>query len=266
MKYGEDLIELLFPRGKECRMCGSRQGKRGSETFCRKCLSQLVRIDPGCDRCGKELAKPGQSSYSAGTAGTAGSGDGYGYPGRKADCRECESIGHSFTRARAVGYYTGFLQEAMHLYKFVGRQSLAEPLAELMTAEIYRYPFYRQVQAVVPIPLHRRKLEERGFNQSELLAREVAKLLGLPLVRGLIRGRDTGTQSKLSRGERLDNVRGAFQSVLEGNSLVGKKILLIDDILTTGITCHEGALALLKGGAGEVLVFTLSLGRQKQYG
>jgi ComF family protein len=165
-----------------------------------------------------------------------------------------------------VGYYTGLLQEAMHLYKFVGRQSLARPLAELMTAEIYRYPFYRQVQAVVPIPLHRRKLGERGFNQSELLAGEVAKLLGLPLVKGLIRGRDTKTQSKLSRGERLDNVRGAFQPVLGMNNLAGKKILLIDDILTTGITCHEGALALLKGGAEEVLVFTLSRGRQKQDG
>jgi ComF family protein len=255
------MFELLFPAGQECGMCGSRQGKQKKDAFCRKCLGRLVRINgPGCERCGKEPVKPGQSGLFAGTAGNGQAA----FPGGTGSCQECADFGGSFTRARAAGYYTGFLQEAMHQYKFVGRQSLARPLAELMTAEIYRYPFYRQVQAVVPIPLHRRKLAERGFNQAELLAGEVARQLGLPMVEGLIRQVDTGTQSKLSKGERLANIREAFQPLPEAKSLAGKKILLVDDILTTGITCHEGALALRNGGSGEVLVFTLCLGMPKQ--
>lgn len=245
LDYGLDLLEMIFPPAKVCWLCDKKVGRRGLAGFCSGCLSKLVEVgEPRCRRCGKEL--------------------------RDDRCRECWNFVNSFSIARAVGYYTGFLEEVILQYKLRGKRSLAKGLAQLMVTEIYTYPVYRQAQVVVPVPLHRRKLEERGYNQAEILAGEVAKLLGLPLVSGIIRTKDTHVQGKLSRNERLANIEGAFSLAIDDGDHVGRRklvdktVLLVDDVLTTGATAHFAARTLLAGGVKEVQVFTLAVGYSAQ--
>ena len=239
-----DLLELILPSGANCHLCGKGAGQ---EDFCPGCLDQLAQIkEPFCARCGRESLE--SNAFQ--------------------ECARCKDISDSFTIARAVGYYSGFLQQAIHQFKYTGKRSLAKPLGRLMAKEIYTYQIFRQGQMIVPIPLYPDKLRERGFNQSRLLAQEVANYLRVPLVDALIRKRDTKPQSKLCRQARRENVADAFEVAFEaakpaegdGQAVSGKSIILVDDILTTGLSCHYGALALLEAGAKEVLIFTLATG------
>ncbi|MDW7675468.1 MAG: ComF family protein [Bacillota bacterium] len=232
------LAELIFPAKNSCRLCGK---ETGYHDFCQSCLSRLAPVkEPRCSRCGKELGAIRQQLEGTGA------------------CTECRLYSGSFTYARAVGFYTGFLKEAIHSLKYVGKKSLAKPLASLMVDEIYKNPCYRRAQGVVAMPLHQKKLAERGFNQAELLAEHVAAELGLPLLEGLVRHQYTKTQSKLTRNERIANVEDAFS--ISENSFENKVVLLLDDVLTTGLSCHYAAKVLLVAQAKEVQVFTLALG------
>ncbi len=117
---------------------------------------------------------------------------------------------------------------------------------------------FSQIDLVVPVPLHRRRLAERGFNQAEKIGEIVSKYLGVSLEDVVKRKRATRQQAKLGRSERLQNMQDAF--VLKNNIVVGKNILLIDDVLTTGSTLNECAKVLRDSGAQTVLAFTLARG------
>ena len=129
-------------------------------------------------------------------------------------------------------------------------------MAETVLAE----PMYTGVELVVPVPLHRRKLRSRGFNQSSLLGKEIGNRLGLPLEeKVLIKERETKDQIGLTREQRLANLRGAF-TVDKPQLVKGKSLLLVDDIFTTGSTVSHSAAALLAAGAEEVSVITWAAG------
>lgn len=150
--------------------------------------------------------------------------------------------------------YEGSLRSLIHLFKYSGMKPLSAPLAELLGRVI---PPEEEFDAVVPVPLHWKKQWERGFNQSELLARRLAKQRHIPMLRALKRKRSTATQAGLASASRRRNVAGAF--VVRGNAaLAGKKLLLIDDVMTTGATASACAAALKRGGAKSVSLLTLA--------
>jgi len=159
--------------------------------------------------------------------------------------------------ARAAGPYEGPLKEAIHLVKYRGRTSLAPLLAGLMIQVAREHPLFRECQVVVPVPASPGRLRRRGFNQAELLAREVAWGLELPLLpRVIAKHRETPPQTGLAREQRRQNLQGSFK-VTAPEEIAGKTILVIDDVLTTGSTVSAVAELLRQQGSGRIFVITL---------
>jgi competence protein ComFC len=173
-------------------------------------------------------------------------------------CALCRSGLRSFDAAYCYGAYEGVLRELIHLYKYGRVRTLAGPLGEFLGAGLARDESWDVITAV---PLHWRRRWLRGFNQSELLARELARRSGVPFARLLKRVRSTASQAGLSNHRRRRNVASAFacrRLALRGDKLRNKRVLLIDDVLTTGSTAAACAAVLKKGGAGRVGVLTLA--------
>jgi ComF family protein len=169
-------------------------------------------------------------------------------------CAACRSGLRGFDHAASFGMYEGSLRSLIHLFKYAGMKPLARPLAVYLEHAI---AVDEAFDAVVPVPLYWRKQWSRGFNQAELLARHVAKRRGIPLWNALRRKRATETQAGLANAGRRRNVAGAF--VLRNNAkLAGKKILLVDDVMTTGATASACAAALKRGGAKSISLLTLA--------
>jgi ComF family protein len=154
--------------------------------------------------------------------------------------------------------FEGPLRDAMHCFKYKSIRRMAQPLAELLNAYLEQHPL--PADAVIPVPLHRKRLRERGFNQSELLARRLSRQSGLPvLTEGLARGRHTQQQAHLDMQGRQENVRDAF--VWCGPTAPPDRVLLLDDVLTTGATIGACAQTLRAAGTREVRA--LALGRSR---
>jgi ComF family protein len=139
----------------------------------------------------------------------------------------------------------------IHLYKYAKVRTLARPLSGLLMQALAREEAF---DAVAPVPLYWRRRLQRGFNQAELLARELSRRTGIPLVKPLSRVRPTPAQAGLSNSARRQNVARAFRS----QSVQGKRILLIDDVMTTGATAASCALALKQAGARRVALLTVA--------
>jgi ComF family protein len=149
------------------------------------------------------------------------------------------------------------LKEAINHFKYFRKKRLLRPLAELLcTLDI------PAVDVVLPVPLHRSRLQERGFNQSALIARQIAGKHALPLlINTLVRVRNTPQQVGLNARRRRKNIAGVF-SVLQGNTVAGRRVLLVDDVITTGATVQECTRELLHAGAVDVHVMSLARGVQ----
>jgi len=158
--------------------------------------------------------------------------------------------------ARAAGPYEPLLREWLQRYKFDRQAVLHLPLGRLMAAEYRRSMSGLAIEAVTWVPLHPRRVRERGFDQARLLAGPVAEAAGRPLRRLLRRTRSTAAQSSLPLSDRAANVRGAFAPVRPHLGLGG--VLLVDDIFTTGATLGDCCRALREGGAERVYVLTLA--------
>jgi competence protein ComFC len=169
-------------------------------------------------------------------------------------CRLCRSGAVGFDAVYSYGSFEGPLRELIHQFKYGGMKPLAQPLADFLARAL---PREQQFDAVVPMPLHWRRQWERGFNQSDLLARATAKRCGIPMVRAMRRVRPTKVQAGLSNAKRRENVSGAFRA-RRGAMVRGHRILLIDDVLTTGATASACARALKRAGAKSVTVLTLA--------
>jgi len=179
-------------------------------------------------------------------------------PGEDHLCSTCLTEERYFTRARAIGPYEGLMAEAIHRFKYQGASRLAKPLGTLLSEyKDPEFPF-SAFELILSIPLHPRRLRQRGFNQSLLLARCVSRKHSIPLdFTALQRTRHTEPQTQLSGSERQKNIRGAFE-VGRPDLIAGKHILLIDDVFTTGSTVQECAKVLLKAEAKQVDVLTLA--------
>lgn len=232
-------LDLVFPA--MCPACDAPLGPGRRDPLCGACWSGIERLGPPlCERCGVPSDVP--SSRDARSAGPA-------------ICPGCRANPPEFDRARGAGLYTGPLREALHALKFRGKRALARPLAELMQEQCAAV-LGSGGAVLVPVPLGRARLGERGFNQAELLADRLGALLDWPVRRRwLSRVRETAPQTDLSAADRRVNVGGAFAA---SRRVAGRHVVLIDDVLTTGATCRECARALRAAGASRVDVATVA--------
>lgn len=180
-------------------------------------------------------------------------------------CGDCIQKPKQFTRARAFGIYTGSLRALTQAYKYAGKVQLAEPLSLLLLAA-YRYHWPRgDIDLVVPVPLNIKRLRQRGFNQAFLPIRHWPALAsklnwrppGRVAANVIERHRRTEPQASIGRKKRASNVKDAFR-IVEPNRIAARRILLIDDVYTTGATVNECAGVLMRAGAARVEVLTLA--------
>lgn len=221
----EHLLNLLFPL--RCGGCG-----RAGELLCSACRGQIQAVpQPVCLRCGRPVATPGR-------------------------CNDCTGKVFHVSALRAAAVYAEPLSSAIHQFKYEGRPELHEPLGTLLS-EYWRGRTLT-MDLVLAVPLHPNRLRERGYNQSELLARVLCRAATLPLLQTdvLQRTRDTQQQMLLGPAERRANVQDAF--TWTGPSLAGCKVLLVDDVATTGSTLEACAAALLAAGVGKVWALTVA--------
>jgi ComF family protein len=226
-KSTQSLLNLLFP--PRCVVC-----KASDSWLCQPCLSQIPLIHrPICQRCGTPLTSSA------------------------ALCRQCQNHPLQFIAGiRSASYFDhNPIRPAIHFLKYRNHQAVAAALAQLL-ADAYRR-FQLNVEVIVPIPLHTSRLRERGYNQCELLARQLSLSLNLPVnTTSLQRVRHTKSQMTLSAVERHQNLAGAF--ACRDVSLAGRRVLLIDDVCTTGTTLDACAEALAQSGAASVWGLTLA--------
>jgi len=164
-------------------------------------------------------------------------------------CTACQGYDGPLSGIRTACIYDGVARKAIHGLKYRHRQTLARPLAALLEAELRRRPL--MLDLLTPVPLHPRRLAERGFNQSELLARDLGERLGIPVAACLERRRETKAQAGLKAASRWSNVREAFRCADEV-VLDGRRVGVVDDVCTTGATLEECARALRAAGCSAV--------------
>ncbi|HEX4064703.1 MAG TPA: ComF family protein [Acidobacteriaceae bacterium] len=246
----DSLSAVLFPA--DCRVCGAPLSGFTLLPVCASCWNDLPRQPTAlCSRCGEALPFDPRSSD----------------PGLLAEdsCRPCRVQPPDFQKAVAHGVYTGTLRTLLHLLKYDGMEPLAKRLGTLLAEQVLMISDLPTDLWVVPVPLFKKKRSQRGFNQSDLLARGLLAALRarrpeirVHLVPTLLeRQRATESQAGLSPHQRRVNVRGAF-FVPRPAAVQGKSILLIDDIYTTGATARACSAALHRTGAASIRVATVA--------
>ena len=231
-------LGFLFP--EVCQLCGVQRATAKEGYVCGRCWSHVRFVKPPfCARCGL----PFEGDLTT--------------PFECANCREMEL---HFSAARSAVVAHGVVLEAIHRYKY--RRALwFEPfLAGLLLHETLPALRGQDWNMIVPVPLHPLKQREREFNQAERLAACFSAAAQIPLNKNLLRRvRFTNTQTRLTRPERAANMRGAF-ALRPGARLHKERVILVDDVFTTGATTSACAQALLAAGAAEVCVWTVARG------
>jgi ComF family protein len=234
MKFPSTLFQFFLP--PQCPCC-EKFLEEGQQGLCSNCLSEIRWIEPPfCSICGIPFISKKVENHP---------------------CGACVTHRKYFTMARAWGAYEGSLQEAIHRWKYEGKTYLTPFFAEWMEEGLNRYWGPHSLDLLIPAPLHPQRLRERGFNQALLLVKELSRRTGIPYRKTILqKKKPTIPQVNLSGTEREKGLRGAFQ-VIGKEELLGKSVLLVDDVYTTGATVNECSKVLLRGGAKRVDVLTL---------
>jgi len=229
------LLDLLFP--PLCHICKTFIPKAGDLFICADCLSKITfLVTPLCSVCGAPFGTESGSDHICGVC--------LRYP--------------PFHIGRSATHFAGPVQELIHRFKYGYRVHLSQPLG-LLTARALA-PFCQEAapELIIPVPLHKKRLRQRGYNQSQLIGAVLSKEWRVPLeVGNLRRVRWTEPQTSLDAGDRRENVNGAF-AVCDPARLQGKRVLLVDDVLTTGSTIRACAEPLREAGAAAIYVVTVA--------
>jgi competence protein ComFC len=221
-----------------CQLCGGARAIPADGYVCGGCRARVRFIEPPfCQRCGRPYEGDITNQF---------------------ECANCQKMEWYFQSARSAVVARDPVLEVIHRYKYQ-RALWFEPfLADLLICAAG--PAIAGAQVIVPVPLYPTKEREREFNQAERLANRLSAATRIPVNKRLLRRvLPTQTQTQLSRGERLANVRNAF-AVRKGQHLNGQRIILLDDVFTTGATTSACARVLTAAGAGEVCVWTVARG------
>jgi ComF family protein len=227
----EPVLAVVFP--SSCPACGRLVARPGRGPLCDPCWEAIPRHHTPACRCGLPSAGLGP-------------------------CARCRRGRQPFAAGASLGPYEGTLRHALHALKYRGRRRVASRLANALLEDPAVRLLVTTSDLLIPVPLHPRRLRERGFNQSALLAAELARGTERPaLADALVRRRDTVSQAGLSAAERRRNVRDAFL-VRRRGSVTGRVVTIVDDVFTTGATAYACARALKDAGAREVRLVTVA--------
>lgn len=216
---------MLYPQGIKCVVCGKELFEENRYGICSGCLLKAnVRF---CPKCGRAV---GETTVY---------------------CEDCTKTKREFNEARAPFIFEGKAKVLVHGLKYGGKKYLAKTIAQYLVDEYYKNDWY--VDFITFVPMHPKKQKLRGYNQAELIANEVAKIINKPLINSLERVKYSQNFARLSRKERM---KEAEESVIAKDKYKKKSILLIDDVFTTGATSEACAKALNKSGASDVYVLT----------
>lgn len=234
----QGLCELVFP--PYCLKCRTKRLHRfPEEILCSQCLDRLEHnIPPFCPLCSRHL----------------------NHPRYLTKCHSCTHYHLHFDFAWSSLIYNDALKNLLHQFKFNQKTLLQYFFTQTMISFISRYALdINQFDYMMPVPLHPTRYRERGFNQSELLALGISQHFLIPLLNNhLIKIRPTLNQSLSQRKDRFTNLKGAFR-IQPSKKICGKNILLVDDLITTGMTASETALTLKNAGAKKVGILTLAI-------
>ena len=228
----DPILTVVFPSA--CAACGRALSRPTRGPLCEGCWDAVAgRGSPAC-RCGLPL------------------------PPGKPRCGRCRRGRQPLAAGTSLGLYEGPLRVAIHELKYRGRRRVAGRLVEKLLEQGSARALVEGCDVVVPVPLHPRRLRERGYNQASLLARELGRRAGRPCGEGaLVRRKDTTPQYGLSAAARRRNVAGAF-AVRRRGLVAGRVVTLVDDVFTTGATAYACARALREAGAREVRLLSLA--------
>jgi ComF family protein len=233
------LLDLLFP--PLCHVCRAFIPNAGELLICAGCLNKITLLaSPLCTVCGTPFATEDGVDHTCGACLT--------HP--------------PFHTCRSAAVLDGPLQELIHRFKYGGKVHLNQALGVLTAAALRTFGADAAADLILPVPLHRKRLRQRGYNQSQLIGEILAKKWQVPLEIGnLRRVRWTEPQTTLDARDRVSNVSGAFE-VRDAVRLAGKRVLLVDDVLTTGSTMRACAEALREAGVAAVFAVTVARGVQ----
>ncbi|MCR4743743.1 MAG: ComF family protein [Lachnospiraceae bacterium] len=228
------MIDILFPR--RCPVCDEVL-KFGAGLICPDCRKKVLRVGSvSCRKCGKRL-----------------------YDESLEYCEDCKREKHYFTKARSVFVYNDAMRNSVLRYKNHSRREYADFYAEMMEKYLGKEIKAFRADGMIAVPLTKKKLKKRGFDQAEFLAEKVSGRLGISLYKGFLkRLKDTDEQKLLSGAERRKNLKKAF--IMSRNDVKLNRVILLDDVYTTGSTADEISVELLNAGIKSVMVVSLCSG------
>lgn len=232
--------EILYP--ERCPGCDNiLYPKERPEGFCKKCITKIEAVgDEVCIKCGKKLED-----------------------GRKEYCKDCKNTRHSFVQCKAAFVYEGPMKPAMYRFKYSNRRSYGKIFAEIMWKKYGEWMKSNGIQGIVPVPMYRPKERRRGYNQAGVLAKELGRRSGVPVYDNLVlRARNSSPQKNLNPIERKNNLKNAFK--IRKSAVKLRKILLIDDIYTTGNTMDAVGVVLLEAGVEQIYGMSVCIGKDKE--
>ena len=229
----ELILSILFPR--HCPICDELVPM--GAYICKKCEMALPFIvEPACKKCGKQLEEE-EREY----------------------CTDCMKKQHAFKQGKALFSYEKELKRSMYRFKYAKRREYADYFAKEAAIRYGAWIKRRGIEVIIPIPMYGPKKKRRGYNQAETFAKSLAKETKLPMKANLMkRVKNTVPQKELDDKGRKDNLKGAFK--LKTNIVEYRKILLVDDIYTTGSTMDAAASCLIDAGAGEIYLLSICIG------
>ena len=227
IKFLENVAKIVFPSDFKCLCCDNDVYK--GVDFCDKCKKSLPFNNGNiCEVCGAKISGVGK-------------------------CVICGTK-KFFEIARAPFLYDGIIKKLIYNFKYNNAKYLFKPLSKYMVECYIKNKM--NADLIIPIPLHFKKLKQRGYNQSELLSIEISKILNIPVLNALSRIRDTSTQTNLTFKERKENMKRAFK--INDSAIKGKNVLLVDDVYTSGATIKEACKVLNSASVNKIYVLTLA--------
>ena len=232
-RIAQGVLDVIYPR--TCPFCDGILKRE--QDLCEECYSKLRYIEePRCKKCGKQLPKD-ELEY----------------------CYDCAITAHMYKEGVAVFVYNDMVSKSIYRFKYHNRRYYARAYGVLMARYCKETIKRWHPDVLIPVPIHHKKMQKRGYNQAELMAKELGFQLNIPIDdRILRRTKHTKAQKELTRSERKKNLEKAFK--ICADVVEYKKVVLVDDIYTTGSTIDECAKVLMEAGVKEVFFISLSIG------
>lgn len=232
-EFVEKAISIIYPN--ICVLCG--KNIEADKCLCEKCRDDLEYIEePMCKKCGKQLTQ-NEQEY----------------------CDDCKNKHHYFECGMGIFSYNEKIRKAIYDFKYNNMKSYAKFFGQQMATRSKKQLAYWKPEAIIPVPVSRKKYLKRGYNQAQLIGRELSRLTGIPMdTKILYRIRDTKPQKDMSKNERKKNLESAF--IITENIVKYEVVVLVDDIYTTGSTIDECAKTLKEAGVSKVYFLSQSIG------